>query len=367
MTTSSNALLAPGEYIRDELEARGLTQEALAHILDRPLSTVNKIIAGTKAITPQTAKGLAAAFGTTAELWMNLESAYRLDLEGDTEDSQEVAQRAQLHESAPVHEMLRRRWIKGTSVNELRAELETFFSDLFAAAARKSTSYEFTTPSQKAWIYRAVQLARTMPVEKTYSAERARKQLGDLHALTVSEHEARHVPIVLGNMGIRFLVIEHLAHTKIDGATLWLDVKSPVIVLSLRYDRIDGFWFTLCHELMHVLHGHKWSLDNDMVSLGKTGSDDIDECEQLADRDASSFLISEELIQSFITRHKPRFSKVNIIRFANLHKIHPGIVVGQLQHHKAIKYTHSREMLAPLRSIVADAALTDGWGHFPGI
>ena len=366
MANASNSLFAPGEYIRDELKARGWTQETLAHILDRPLKSVNQIITGSKAITAQTAQELAAAFGTTAQLWMNLESSYRLEM--DKLDSDDVARRAQLNETAPVQEMIRRRWIKDvSSVTVLEKEIAGFFASDFEAAARKSTSYETTTVAQKAWLCRAFQLAKGAPVSRKFSASTASKRLADLHALTVNEHEVRRVPEILSEMGIRFLVVEHLTKTKIDGAALWLDSKSPVIVLSLRYDRIDGFWFTLCHELMHVLNGDKWSLDSEMIAPGKIGSDDISECEQRADREASEFLISSDILNSFIVRHKPRFSKVNIVRFANLYQIHPGIVVGQLQHHRAIKWTHSREMLVGVRESLTDAALTDGWGHFPGM
>ena len=60
------------------------------------------------------------------------------------------------------------------------------------------------------------------------------------------------MPTVLGEGGIRFLVVEQLPQTRIDGVTLWLDNKSPVIVLSLRFDRIDWFWYMLAHELGHV-------------------------------------------------------------------------------------------------------------------
>jgi addiction module HigA family antidote len=70
----------PGEFIREELEARGKTQGDLARVLGRPLQTVNQIINGRKAVTPQTAIELAHAFGTSPELWLNLESAYRLAL-----------------------------------------------------------------------------------------------------------------------------------------------------------------------------------------------------------------------------------------------------------------------------------------------
>src|SRR5262245_32426879 len=92
MTDNNVALFAPGDYIRDELEARGLTQEAFAHILGRPLKVVNQIITGAKAITPQTAQEIAAAFGTSAELWMNLESAYRLAKSRTNQDA--VSRRA---------------------------------------------------------------------------------------------------------------------------------------------------------------------------------------------------------------------------------------------------------------------------------
>jgi HTH-type transcriptional regulator/antitoxin HigA len=68
----------PGDFLREEIEARGWTQAKLAEVLGRPLQTVNAIINGKKAVTPQTAVELAAALGTSAELWMNLEQAYQL-------------------------------------------------------------------------------------------------------------------------------------------------------------------------------------------------------------------------------------------------------------------------------------------------
>lgn len=68
----------PGAFIREELEARGWTQRDLAEILGRPLSAINQIILAKRGITPKTAQELAAAFGTSAQFWLNLETAYRL-------------------------------------------------------------------------------------------------------------------------------------------------------------------------------------------------------------------------------------------------------------------------------------------------
>src|SRR5690242_18290166 len=101
----------PGEYVRDELEARGWTQQDLALILGRPANAINQIIAGKRSITPETAKGLAAAFGTSAEFWMNLENAYQL-AQVQADDDDDVAKRAHLYSIAPVNEMTRRGWLE---------------------------------------------------------------------------------------------------------------------------------------------------------------------------------------------------------------------------------------------------------------
>jgi HTH-type transcriptional regulator/antitoxin HigA len=68
-----------GEFIREELEARGWTQGDLAQIMDRPLRLVNELIAGKKQVTLETARGLSRAFGDNDPLyWINLDAAYRL-------------------------------------------------------------------------------------------------------------------------------------------------------------------------------------------------------------------------------------------------------------------------------------------------
>ena len=68
----------PGEFLQAELNARGWTQFDLAEILDRPVSTLNFILTGQLAISPEVARGLAAALGTSPELWLNLEASYQL-------------------------------------------------------------------------------------------------------------------------------------------------------------------------------------------------------------------------------------------------------------------------------------------------
>jgi HTH-type transcriptional regulator / antitoxin HigA len=68
----------PGEFLRDELEARGWTQADLAKILGLPRRLISEIIDGKRAITTETAWGLGDAFGVDSQFWLNLESAYKL-------------------------------------------------------------------------------------------------------------------------------------------------------------------------------------------------------------------------------------------------------------------------------------------------
>lgn len=68
----------PGDIVRREMEARGWTQKDLAHIMDRLEQAISQIVRGCKRVTPEMALELASAFGTSADLWLNLEVAYRL-------------------------------------------------------------------------------------------------------------------------------------------------------------------------------------------------------------------------------------------------------------------------------------------------
>ncbi len=80
MTTACTPaeVFPPGEYLRDELDERGWTVAEFARRIDRPPQAVSEILNGKKAITAETARSFAEALGTTSELWLNLQSAYRL-------------------------------------------------------------------------------------------------------------------------------------------------------------------------------------------------------------------------------------------------------------------------------------------------
>jgi HTH-type transcriptional regulator/antitoxin HigA len=360
----------PGEYIADELDARGWTQQDLAVILDRPLNAVNQIITGKRGITAETAKGLAAAFGTSPEFWMNLENGYQLG-HAKSKDN-DVALRAKLYGTAPVSEMIRRRWIEGTtSASRLESQLKRFFEaeDLGAiapqpTAARNSSGYSQTTPAQLAWFYRARSLARTVAAAR-FDRDALTAGLRTMRNMTLVPQDIQKVPALLAGWGIRLLLVESLQRTRIDGSAFWLDPGKPAIALSLRLDRIDAFWLTLLHELLHIKNGDSPSIDSDLVRdpRGSDSAGRLPEAEEKTSAEASRLLLSPQRLGSFILRARPLYAKEAIADFAQTNGIHPGIVVGQLQQRGEIPYSHGREMLVPVRRFIVGSALTDGWGN----
>src|SRR5579862_8532770 len=102
----------PGEFIKDELEARGWTQGDLARIMGRQVSVVSAIINGKRSLSSEIATELASAFGTSPEVWLNLQASY--DLSSVREQRAEVSRRAKLFSLAPVNDMIRRGWIKAS-------------------------------------------------------------------------------------------------------------------------------------------------------------------------------------------------------------------------------------------------------------
>ena len=367
----------PGEFVREELEERGWTQDVLADVLGLSHRLVNEIIKGKRRITPETARALGEAFGTGPVVWMNLQSTYSLSKVMRTDDA--VRRRSRLHGEYPLKAMIKRGWIEASSSIEVLEERILRFFEMqslddeltaFPHAARKSTSYyEDVTVSQCAWLQRVRVLAKDVSAAP-YSKEGFQGALTHLHALLGDVAETCHVPKVLSEAGVRLVLIEQLPGTRIDGAAFWLDAKSPVIALSLRFDRVDGFWHTLLHDAMHILHGDvepnsKPIIDIDLISESAVAADDRPAAERLADKAAADFLVPEDRLTDFIARVRPLYSKKKIRGFAASLGVHPGIVVGQLQHRGEIPFSHSRDMLEGVRKVICEAALTDGWGYRP--
>jgi HTH-type transcriptional regulator / antitoxin HigA len=364
----------PGEFLKEELEARGWSQVDLGEILGRPPRVVNEIIAGKRAITPETARGLADALGTSPELWLNLESSYqlwKLDKRGGRDTT--VARKGKLYSKFPLKEMVRRGWMEPSpDLDVVEARLCRYFQiasvddePALPHAARKSTSYTLTaTPLQLAWLFRARQLAEAIRVN-AFSVERLASLVERLRALRADAADLRQVPRVLADAGVRLVIVEALPGGKIDGATVWRTECEPIVALSLRYDRIDSVWHTLLHELAHVKHRDGTRIDVDLDSASD------DSAELKANAFAREFLVPQAHLDSFVRRVSPLYSRAKLLEFAARHQVHPGIVAGQLHRRHTegrpggLPHSHFRPLLVSIRQYLIESAITDGWGHVP--
>ncbi len=365
-------IFPPGEFIADELTARGWSQVELAEILGRPPRLISELLAGKRAITPETAKGLGAAFGTGPEFWMNLERDYQLSRV--MHDDTAVARRARLYAKAPVKEMVKRSWIEPSeNIDVLEKRVLDFFDQTsideeiaLPHAARKS-SYKEVSPAQWAWLFRVRQIARQTSVS-SFSKMSLANALEQLERLLIAPEEARHVPKILADCGVRFVVVEKLPQARIDGVCLWLDDNSPVIGMSLSRDKIDNFWFVLRHEIEHVLQGH--GRGGFMIDIELTGesasntSPSISEEERIANTSASNFCTPISKLDSFMARKHPFYYERDVIAFARILNRHPGMVVGQMQF-RMNNYSYLTKHLSKVRNFVLPEAIVDGWEQTP--
>jgi HTH-type transcriptional regulator/antitoxin HigA len=362
-------VFSPGEFLREELEAREWSQQELADILGRPPRLISELIAGKRAITPETARGLAEAFGTSAEYWMNLESQYQLSKVKPADN--QVARKARLYSKFPVREMLRRGWIRSSeNIDVLEQRFCEFFSipnmetqPSLTHHAKKTDAMMDVTPLQLAWLFRVRAMA-AQQIVPAYSRENLLSAVERLRALILAPEETRQVPRILAEAGVRLVFVEPVSGSKLDGACFWLADDKPVIGMALRFDRIDNFWFVLRHEIEHVLRGDG-KAENEPVIDTDIGDDKegLLECEIEANKAAADFCVPLEQIENFIARIQPYFSEQKVLAFAQRINVHPGLVVGQLQR-KLNRHDFLRKYQVKVRACVLPSADADGWGSF---
>lgn len=356
MTLMGARTVKPGQIIDRELTARGWSQKDLAEIIGRPVQAINEIVGGIKQITPNTAHELAQAFGTSAEFWMNLEANYRLFLAQKEQGKSEIQRRSMVYSIAPVKELMKRGWIKSPrTIDELEEEVCSFLEISspdkrpefeFAASRRHSVERGPVEVSQVATLKRAKHLAKKQRVPK-FDLRKFREAIPRLLDYAEKTEDIAKLPKALSELGVHFVIVPALPQSFLDGAAFNPD-ENPVILLTLRYDRIDNFWFTLMHEIAHINAGHRGVfIDNDVEQEGQ------DKAEKDADEHAKNWLVDTTEYRSFVTATKPYFSRANIINFAQKIKRHPGIVLGRLHREKDVPYSNLRPMLEKVKPILS--------------
>jgi len=358
----------PGEFIREELEAREWSQRDLAYILGVPEQAVNLILSGKRGISPEMAKALGKAFDVSAAYFANLQQAF--EMANARAPDPAVERRAKLQTVFPVREMIKRGWLTDTNIGLLEAQMMRFFckNDLddipYLAFAARKADYSQTTPTQLAWLFRVRQIAAEMVVVP-YSEIKLRAFVSALPRYMIEAEEVRHIPRALAECGVRFVIVETLPKANIDGVCCWLDKKSPIVGMTTRHDRIDNFWFVLRHELEHVLNGDgRGELNGEQIDVdleGSGGRDDLPPAEIKANAAAQDACVPASELESFYVRKYPYIAEKDVIGFAGRVGRHPGIVVGQLQH-KMQRYDWLNRHKAKVRQFLLGNSVVDGWG-----
>ena len=349
----------PGEYLRDELDERGWTVTEFAAIIDRPLQAVSEILNGKKAITAETACSFSEALGTSPELWLNLQSAYRLHRlrsAATREHPSPVARRARLREVIPLAKVRSRGWIPVTddldvteaAVREL-LEIDTLDeAPKFALAARRSNPADRISIEQSAWLghVRRVTEAQTVVDYDVNALENLAARLPRL--LVDGPGELPGLPALFSDCGVCLVFVQGLRGGKLDGAATLLPDGRPVIGLTTRGDRFDSLLFTLLHECAHLTLGH---IDSDTPTIL---DDDLreprdDPAEVEADEQASTWL--------FPSGFRIKSASVPAILEASLlYEVHPSVVIGRVQY-DAQNWSRYRNRIPKVCSELQDAGL----------
>lgn len=362
----------PGTFIADELEAREWLQADLAYILAMDVSQLNRIIKGVTDISADMAMALGEAFDMPAEFLLNLQKMY--DLHKARKADPGVRARASWLSVFPIREMIKRGWIEDAEPDLLDLQMMRFFGknridDIpFISDApilnhvAKKADYNQTTPLQYAWLHRVRKIAESMGCAP-YSEDLLRKNLSLIRAHMLDKDDVKHIPDLLQKCGVKFVLVEALPGSKIDGVCVWLSGQ-PVIGMTLRLDRLDNFCFVLRHEIEHVLRGDGKEESFSPVDVldGDCLSDDFPECEKIANVAAAEFCVPRELLDSFVIRKSPFISEKDMLNFSARVKINPAVVVGQIQN-KTKKYAWLRKYQSSVKDYVLDWEHKDGWGH----
>ena len=362
----------PGQLVGELIKERGWTNRTLAMVLGSTDAVISKLVGDKRPVDAVMALALEDVFGVPAERFVELQSRYdlaraRIELRPDPKRKL----RARIYANLPVPEMIKRGWLDADDTRDpelIEQALCRFFrvnrlddASAFSHAAKKTDANDPATPAQLAWLHRVKMIASEMLIG-TYSPVKLEQAIAKISVLRGHPENLERVPRILAEAGIRFVIVEGLPGGKIDGVCFWLDEKAPVVGMSIRFDRIDNFLFVLRHELEHVRRRDGLGAPIIDIDVGRHPDDELESQELAANEAAREFCVPKRDMDAFIARKAPYFSERDLIGFAKVLGIHPGVVAGQLQY-RTNKFTHFRNHLAPIRAFVIPAAEVDGWGN----
>jgi len=246
----------------------------------------------------------------------------------------------------PIAEMAKRGWIRKTA--DMKDRTEEIVRELIACAGgpaalpqalfRQGGGARANAKSDvhalQAWCLHILCVARRAEISgiyKTGTIDRA--FMRELARLSTFDEGPKLAQEKLAKHGIALVIAAHLPKTYLDGAAMWTVDKVPVVGMTIRYDRLDNFWFCLLHELAHI--GCHFPDGNgevfiDDLQLRERNHERDDEREREADEWAQEALIPSELWDQHPARFSP--SVQNVLSLARKADVHPAIVAGRIRH-----------------------------------
>ncbi|WP_298469286.1 HigA family addiction module antitoxin [uncultured Erythrobacter sp.] len=342
----------PGEFLEEYIEALGFSQAELARRADLTPKLVNTIIKGTNPVEARTAVMLERVTGLKAYVWTRLQDEWDLATTRNKEQStQKTSTISAWLRKFPTQELKKRGVLPDTKdVHAQRDALLSFFGvaneraysewdNRFAVNYRTSASHKSSPECVRVWLQLAKRAAEQVQTTQ-FDEKRLLNSIDDLRSLTSLKAEVFQPRLqdICSDAGVAVVPVPPFKGTRLSGAAFWYRNDQAVIALSLRHKTNDHFWFTLFHELGHLcLHARNAAFVDDDTTNGS-------EVEKEADDWAEEHLVGRARFRSFMaTRPK---SKVQVKRFASSVGVHPGIVVGMLQHHKALPWSHMNDLKA---------------------
>jgi HTH-type transcriptional regulator / antitoxin HigA len=348
MTTAENLgyepaeLVPPGETLQEWLDREDMPQTEFARRTSLTPKHINQVIKGGVGISPEVALAFERVTSIPARYWTQLDANYQTAKQRAAE-AEALRAHADFVDRFPIRELGRRNCVaRRTSKVDQLLELLRFFGVADPAAleevvlrpvlCRRSMAFEADAGAIASWLRIAQRQAsnvRTQPFDAT-AARAATEKMRTLSTMPGIEW-LEPLTKLCASVGIALVILKELPKCRINGATDWLSTEKAMVVLSLRHRRNDIFWFTLFHELCHVLRHSKKE-----TFVDTKGSGIAHLLEEEADNFASRTLIPPR----FAGALRGLTTAVEVEDFARTIGIAPGIVIGRMQHDRLIP--HSR-------------------------
>jgi HTH-type transcriptional regulator/antitoxin HigA len=321
------------EAIKFRMYQLNLTQQALVPFLGSK-SKVSEVLNKKRPLSLSMMRALHKGLGIPAEILLQEQG------QDFPEEIPEVD-----WPSFPINEMISLGWIhsdkniKGNEEEIMRRYIQeaggmNSFSRLsFRASQSPLKQLRTNRYALMAWCLRVMELSEKHPLEKKYKLGSI--NLSDLSKLSYFKDGPLLAKEYLEKHGIQFFIVPHLKKTFLDGAVMFLEKKNPVIALTLRYNRIDNFWFCLLHELAHLtkhLTMDETNIIIDEIEPQRSRISSQDAKEEEADRIAQKALIQEECWKKVNLDAKDLAEEVRIL--SEKLKIHPAIIAGRIRFEK---------------------------------